>query len=71
MVEAGFIGILGDSEATGTVSLGIGVDDEDPDIIRGKGSSEIDGGCGFPDPAFLVGNCEDSAQGVMVACCFT
>ena len=71
MVKAGFIGVLGDPEAAGTVALRIGVNDEDANIIRGKRGGEIDGGCGLPDPAFLVGNCEDSAQGVMVACCFT
>ena len=71
VVEAGFVGIFGDAEAAGGVALGVGIDDQDPDVIGGQGGGEIDGGRGLPDSAFLVGNCEYSAQAVMVACCFT
>ena len=71
VVEAGLVGILGDAEAAGGVALGVGIDDEDANVIGGERSGEIDGGRGFPDAAFLVGDCEDSAQAFRLACCFT
>ena len=71
VVEAGLVGIFGDAEAAGGVALGVGVDDEDPNVVGCQGSGEIDGGGGFPDAALLVGNGEDSAQAFRLTCCFT
>lgn len=57
-----------DSETAGGVSLWVAVNQEDFDIARGKGCCEIYGGGGFPDPTFLVGNRDDSAQEVNLTC---
>ena len=71
VVEAGLVGIFGDAEAGGGVALGVGIDHQDAEVVGGQRSGEIDGGGGFPDAAFLVGDCEDSAQAFRLACCFT
>jgi hypothetical protein len=71
VVEAGFVWIFGDAKAAGGITLGVGIDHQNPDVIGCQRSGEIDGGCGFPDTALLVGNSEDSAQAFSLACCFT
>ncbi len=57
VVEAGFIGILGDAEAAGTVALRVGIDEENPDVVSGQGGGKVNGGGGLPDSAFLIGYC--------------
>lgn len=67
MVEAGSVWGFLDAEASSGVALGVGVDDEDPEIIGSEGSCKVDGGGGFPYSAFLVSNGENSAQAGMVS----
>ena len=57
-----------DSQTAGGVSLGIGIDQQDFDLARGKRGCEVDGGRGFPYAALLVGNSNDSAQVVNLTC---
>ena len=71
VIEAGLVRIFGDAEAAGGVALRVGIDHQDAYVIGCQGGGEIDGGRGFPDAAFLVGNSEDSAQAFRLACCFT
>src|ERR1035441_3805258 len=71
VVEAGFVGVFGDTEPAGGVALWVGVPHQDRYIVGCQGSGEVDGGRGFPDAALLVGNSEDSAQAFRLACCFT
>jgi hypothetical protein len=71
VVKARFIRVLGDSEAAGAVALGVGIDDQDLQIIGGEGGCEVDGGSGFPYSAFLIGDREYSAQAKILPCCFT
>src|ERR1039457_3466113 len=71
VVEAGFVGVLGDTETAGGIALWVGVHHQDPYVVGCQGSGEVDGGRGFPDAALLVGNSEDSAQAFRLACCFT
>jgi hypothetical protein len=66
VVEARAILGFGYAEAGGCVPLGVGIDHQNPEVICREGSSEIDGGGGFPNAAFLVGNSECSAQGVIL-----
>ena len=67
MIEAGLVGVLGNTEATGCITLGIGVDDQDAKVIGGQGSGEVDGGSGFSYTALLVGDRENSAQAVILS----
>ena len=71
VVEAGLVRVFGDAEAAGGVALGVGIDHQDAYVIGRERSGEIDGGRGFPDAAFLVGDSEDSAQAFRLTCCFT
>jgi hypothetical protein len=66
VVEAGVVGVFGDSKTCGGIALRVGIDDEDAEVIGGEGGSQIDGGCGFSDSAFLVGYGENSAQAAIV-----
>ena len=52
-------------------SLRVGIDQEYLDVVGGQGGGEVDGGSGLPHSAFLIGNREYSAQGVMLARRFT
>ena len=67
VVEAGAVGVFGDAEAGGGVALGVGVDDQDAEVIGGQGGGQIDGGGGFSDAALLVGDGKDSAQAAILA----
>src|ERR1035441_10050803 len=71
VVEAGFVGVFGDTGPAGGIALRVGVHHQDPYVVGCQGSGEVDGGRGFPDAALLVGNSEDSAQAFRLACCFT
>ena len=62
MIEAWLVGVFGNAEAAGGVALRVGIDDQNPDVVGGQRGGEVDGGRGFADAAFLVGDCEDSAQ---------
>lgn len=56
-------GISGKAEAGRGIGLGIAIEQEGFQAFGGEGSGQIDcGGC-FANPAFLVGDSDDSAQG--------
>ena len=67
VVQAGAFRIFGDAKAGGGIALRVGVDDQDLKVVGGKGGGQVDGGGGFSDSAFLVGNGEDSAQAAILA----
>ena len=67
VVDAGPLAVFGDAEAGGGIALGVGIDDEDTEVIGGQGGGQVDGGRGFTDPAFLVGNREYRAQAAILA----
>lgn len=67
MVKTGSVWVFGNSQACSGVALGIRVDDQDPEVIGSQCGGKIDGGCGFPNPAFLVSDREDSAQAAILA----
>ena len=62
VVSGGFVEGLFDSKAGGGVALGVCVYQEYADVIRGEGCCEVDRGGGFTDSAFLVGDCDYTAQ---------
>ena len=66
MVEAGAIGILGYAETAGGIALGVGVDDQDFEIVRCQRGGEVDGGCRFADATFLVCDCKYPAQAAIL-----
>ena len=66
MVEAGAIRVLGDTEAARGIALGIGVDDEDSEVVGGEGSGEVDSGGRLADAALLIRNCKNPAQAVIL-----
>jgi len=47
-----------DAETRRGIALRIKIDDQHLFADRCQRSSEVDGGCGFADPALLVGECE-------------
>ena len=47
-------------DAAGEVGLGVDVDEEDALFGEGEGRRQVDGGGGFADAAFLVGDGEDA-----------
>ena len=53
LVEAALAAGL-DAEAAGAVGLGVEIDQQDALAADGEGGGEIEGGGGFPNPAFLV-----------------
>ena len=61
------------SQAAGSVSLRIAINQKDFDVTGGEGCGEVDGGSGFADTPLLVGDGDNSAQEVNLAClvCFT
>jgi len=54
VIGRGLAGGFGDPEAGGGVTLRIGVDEKDLEVVGGERSSEIDGRCGLADATFLV-----------------
>ena len=56
MVEARAGGVFGNAESRGGVSLRIGVNQEDFEIIRREGGGQINGRGGFPYATFLISN---------------
>jgi hypothetical protein len=66
LVQAGPVGVLGCAHSRRGVALGIGIDNENAQIVSGESSGYVDGGGCLSDAAFLVGDCEDLAQGVML-----
>ena len=66
MVEARAGGVFGNAESRGGVSLRIGVDDEDLEIVGRERSGEVYGGGGFSDAAFLVSDREYPAQAAIL-----
>jgi hypothetical protein len=66
VVETRAIGALRDAQTRRGVALGVGIDDQNRQIVGRERSGEVDGGRGLPDSAFLIGNREDSAQAVML-----
>lgn len=66
MVKTGAIGIFWDTEATGGVSLRVGIDDQNAEVVGRERSGQVDSGGCFANAAFLVGNCENSAQAVIL-----
>jgi hypothetical protein len=62
VVDSEVAGCFGDTEAGGGVALGIGVDEEDAEVIGGKGGREVNRRCGFADAAFLIGDGDSSTQ---------
>src|SRR5437868_1733763 len=49
------------ADAAGEVAVRVHVDDKDVVAIEGHGGGDVDGGGGFTDAAFLVGNRDDAA----------
>jgi hypothetical protein len=66
VIEAGAVGIFGDTEAGSRVALGVGIDDEDSKVAGCQGGCQVDGSGGFADPAFLVSNCKNAAQAAIL-----
>ena len=54
------------TDAAGEVALRIDVDEEDAPLGEGERGGEVDGGGGFADAAFLVGDGDDSAPYLVV-----
>ena len=55
IVGGNLAAFAGNSKARGGVALRIEIDDEHTLADRGERGSEIDGGGGFANPAFLIG----------------
>ena len=53
-------GVPFEADAAGQVGLRVHVDEQDALPGEGEGGREVDGGCGFPDAAFLIGDREDA-----------
>src|SRR5262249_21802491 len=66
VIETGLVPLLRHTQATGTVFLGVGVDDRGSKVIGSERGGQVDGGGGFPCPAFLVSDRKYSAQGAML-----
>jgi hypothetical protein len=66
VIEAGMGRVFGDAEASGGVALGVGVDDQDAEVVGREGSGQIDGGSGLSNSAFLISDGENSAQAAIV-----
>jgi hypothetical protein len=66
MVEARAVRVFGDSQPCGGVALRVGVDNQDSEVIGCKRGGKINGGSGFPYPAFLINDGEDSAQAAIL-----
>ena len=62
LVECAARGIFWESEGAGGVSLRIAVDDQGALFGGGERGAEINGGGGFSDATFLIGDCDDSSQ---------
>ena len=58
MVERNSGGIGGEAQAGGGVGLGIAIYKGDPNLSRSERGSEVDGGGGLADSAFLIGDCD-------------
>jgi len=52
------------------VALGIEVDEEDSLAELSERASQVHRGGRFANPAFLIGNCDDSAQTVLRPLCW-
>ena len=60
-------GVLWGAQSGGGVSLGIGVDHQDVEIVGRQGRSYINRSGGLTNTALLIGDCEDAAQAVMLS----
>ena len=58
-----------EADAAREIALRVGVDEEDALVGEGEGGAEVDGGGGFADAAFLVGDGEDSAHEAGLGVC--
>lgn len=56
------------ADSAGRVALWIAVDEEGVLFGDGEAGGEVDCGGGFPDPAFLVCNCDDSGHAPLEVC---
>ncbi len=54
-------------ESDGGVGLRVEIDEQGFFLFQCESGSEIDGCGGFPDAAFLIGNCDDASQAVPLA----
>jgi len=59
--------VFGYSQTSSGIPLRVGVDDQHPEVIGGQGRSQIYGCGGFPYPAFLISDRENSAQAAILA----
>ena len=66
VIKAWAIGIFGHAEAGCSISLWIGIDDKDLEVISRERSGEVYGGRGFSYAALLIGNREYSAQAAIL-----
>jgi len=67
LVSSGPVGVFAHAQSTRCIALGIGVNDENLQFASGERGCQIDSGRSFTDAAFLIGDREDFAQGVMLA----
>ena len=54
VVEAGLVGIFGDSEAAGGVALGVGIDDQDRMSLAAREAARLMAVVVFPTPPFWL-----------------
>lgn len=62
IVERRPLSSLGNTQASRAIPLGVAIDDKDLKVVSRKRGCEIDRGGGFPDPAFLIRDCDDFSQ---------
>ena len=62
MVQGLACGVAGEAQAAGGIGLGVAIDDQGPHVVAGEGRTQIDGGSCLADPAFLIGDGDDSSQ---------
>ncbi len=55
------------ADAAREVALGIDVDEQDATLGEGEGGGEVDGGGGFADASFLVGDGHDFGHKVFIS----
>jgi hypothetical protein len=62
LIEAGAFRILGNAQAGGGIALGVGVYEQNSEVISRQRGRQVNGGRGLTDPALLIGDGEYSAQ---------
>src|ERR1039457_5396399 len=66
LVQAVAVAVVRGPHSGRSVTLGVGIDNEDAEVVGGQSGSYVDGGGCLPNAALLVGDGEDLAQAVML-----